>query len=77
MMEVMMSGCYWEDGQCIAYLPPTDEEPMALWRVQLDPNLKKAVKNSSSSSSTTFDERYEDMERDEIEQAMKLFLSSE
>eukprot|EP01040_Poterioochromonas_malhamensis_P009607 gene9607-10431_t len=77
MMEVMMSGCYWEDGHCVAYLPPTDEEPMALWRVQLDPNPKKVVKNSSSSLSTTSDERYEDMERDEIEQAMKLFLAAE
>jgi hypothetical protein len=27
---------FWEDGTVIGYLPPTEEEPMALWKVRLD-----------------------------------------
>ena len=41
---------FWEDGTVEAYLPPTQLEPMALWRVRLDEPTKQPMSSSGSSS---------------------------
>ncbi len=51
---------FWEDGTIFGYLPPTDEEPMALWRVRLD------VKGDENSMP-----RFEDLEEHEVRIAME------
>ncbi len=51
---------FWEDGTIFGYLPPTDEEPMALWRVRLD---AKGDDNSMP--------RFEDLEEHEVRIAME------
>lgn len=64
-------GCvegYWEDGTVIAYLPPTEEEPMALWRVQLDENPLCSLEGRDIKHA-----RYEDLEENEVIAAMKLY----
>ena len=50
---------YWEEGQIIAYLPPDDEEPMALWKFKL----------------THRENEYMDLEENEIFEALKINYS--
>jgi hypothetical protein len=64
---------YWEDGICIGYLPPTDEEPMALWRIKLDENPKEKKLPLKSKGDDLKEGRFEDMEYEEILQAMSLY----
>lgn len=56
------SGHYWEEGTVVAYLPPEEDEPMALWKVHVDasPADKKLGRR----------ERCEDLEEHEIVDAM-------
>lgn len=63
------TGAYWEDGTVMAYLPPTEEEPMALWRVRLDENPKLKKKGAAAEDNAR-EGRFEDMEEHEVELAM-------
>jgi hypothetical protein len=78
MEENLFVRCgYWEDGTCVAVLPATEEEPMALWRVRLDENPKSKKKNQNKGQSNATDGdlkegKFEDMEEHEITAAIKL-----
>jgi hypothetical protein len=41
---------WWEDGTVVAYLPATDDEPMALWRVCMDSHAKAQTQAGLSST---------------------------
>lgn len=51
----------WEDGSIVAFLPSTEEEPMALWRVRLD--------GSAGDSDDVRLGRFEDLEESELQEA--------
>jgi hypothetical protein len=74
MEENLFVRCgYWEDGTCVAVLPATEEEPMALWRVRLDETPKIKTKNQSNATESDLKEgKFEDMEEHEITTAIKL-----
>lgn len=60
--RVTVENGYWEQGTVVAYLPPEEDEPMALWKVKIDP--------SSEDRKLGRPERFEDLEEHEIEDAM-------
>lgn len=57
-VRIEVDNGYWEDGRVVAYLPPEPEEPMALWRVRLDPSAGDKA------------ERFEDLEEHELIEAI-------
>jgi hypothetical protein len=61
---------YQLPGVVIAYLPPSQEEPMALWKVK----VKVHEINVSDSSSSSLKHWFEDLESDEIEEALARML---
>jgi hypothetical protein len=52
---------FWEEGTVVAFLPATEEEPLALWRVRLDDQLDREGGK----------DRCEDLERSEVLAAME------
>lgn len=65
-LELLPIGSYWEEGHVMGYLPPTDEEPMALWRVRLEEKPESATPTDASKPP-----RYEDLEEHEVVAAVK------
>ena len=63
---------YWEDGTVVAYLPPEEDEPMALWKVRLDarPTVAAAAADRNSGGGEVGDDRFQDMEELEVVEAM-------
>lgn len=68
-LELLPIGSYWEEGHVMGYLPPTDEEPMALWRVRLEEKPQPTTANDGAVQAKT--PRYEDLEEHEIVAAIK------
>lgn len=75
---------YWENGTVIGYLPPTEDEPMALWKVKLDvikpPKQSSSSSSSSSSTATTTTNtmhttmgRFADLELHELQEAIHAY----
>lgn len=57
---------YLLPGVIVAYLPPTEDEPMALWKVQVDVHQMNALESSSLPKFW-----FEDLESDEIDAASR------
>lgn len=63
-------GFFWEEGVIIGFLPPTEDEPMALWRVELDECDFEGISKSSTGKK---DKVFEDLEEEEIQFSMELY----
>lgn len=57
---------FWEDGTIVAYLPPTSEEPMALWKALID----------DTSSPVTKKRRFQDLDELELKDAHELYSTA-
>jgi len=62
-VRLLVGQQYWEDGTVIAYLPPDETEPVALWKVELD-----VISNKPKDSN-----RFEDLEENEVIGALELW----
>jgi hypothetical protein len=76
---------FWEQGVVVGYLPPDEEEPMALWKVLLDNHcnikqLKGTEKGQEETGSLQTERkwppvlgRFEDLEEEEVQQAIEAY----
>lgn len=62
---------FWEEGAVVSYLPATEEEPMALWKVRLDTDAVLADKEASNG--TEEKARFQDLEEHELLDAIRRF----
>jgi hypothetical protein len=67
----IVAGSYWEDGEVVGYLPPTEEDPYALFRVHIDA-YGTGRTSGSTTSIKTIRGRFEDLEEEEVKQAIGL-----
>jgi hypothetical protein len=67
---------YWEYGTVVGYLPSTEEDPMALWKVKLDAIKTPKQSASSSSGANTINTTigtFEDLEFHELQEAIQAY----
>lgn len=72
-VPLLPPGSFWEDGEVVAYLPATEEEPMALWRILLQEASPSSTNSKSSKSTQDVKKRYEDMEAHEVAAALRRY----
>ena len=61
---------FWEEGTVVSYLPATEEEPMALWKIRLDTDASLANKDVGKCWKKA---RFQDLEEHELHEARRRF----
>lgn len=70
LVPLLIDG-FWEEGTVVSYLPATEEEPMALWKIRLDTDASVAKKDTRNCEKKAA--RFQDLEEHELRDAIRRF----
>lgn len=62
---------YWIEGTCVAYLPSSEDEPMALWKILIDGDKLCSIQTHSTVDVRNSYYWFEDLEKHEIIEAFE------